>query len=158
MKTYVLERIQTLPRPVNEVFPFFEAPENLGRITPPWLAFRMLTPSPVDIKQGTLIEYTIRWLGIPIRWRTLIVAYQPPGLFVDEQLKGPYSFWHHTHSFVSADVGTEMSDLVRYRLPGAILGDLLHRLFIRRQLDQNFDYRERTIAEIFASPTVLRPT
>ena len=157
MKTYILERRQTLPRPVNEVFPFFDAPENLGKITPPWLALRMLTPFSLDIQQGTLIDYTIRWLGIPIRWRTLISDYQPPAMFVDEQLKGPYNFWHHTHTFVPTGEGTEMSDCVRYRLPGGILGDLLHSLVIRRQLKRIFDYRERTIAEIFAPPGVRCP-
>ena len=158
MKTYVLERSQRLPRPADEVFPFFEAPENLARITPRWLAFQMLTPCPLDMKEGTLIDYTIRWLGIPLRWRTLITAYRPPELFVDEQLSGPYSFWHHTHTFVPVDGGTEVSDCVRYRLPGGVFGRLLHSLFIRRQLKRIFDYRERAIAEIFASSSVLRPT
>lgn len=98
VRTYFLERKQKLPKLVKEVFSFFEAPENLALITPPWLRFRLLAPSPVEMKVGAIIDYTSRWLGIPLPWRTQITAYRSPEISVDEQVKGPYVLWHHAHA------------------------------------------------------------
>jgi ligand-binding SRPBCC domain-containing protein len=147
----MLERKQLLPLSREELFTFFQAPENLARITPPRLGFRIITPSPVEMKVGTLIDYTIRVLGIPIRWRTLITTYEVPVRFVDEQIKGPYSFWHHTHTFVTAEGGTEMTDTVHYILPLGILGDLAYTLMVRRQLEEIFDYRATAIVRLLES-------
>jgi ligand-binding SRPBCC domain-containing protein len=149
MTVYSLTRTQFLPPPPEEVFRFFENPENLAAITPEWLSFRILTPPPIDLKVGTLIDYSIRWLGLGMRWRTMITTYDPPRRFVDEQLRGPYSLWHHTHSFRSVEGGTEMTDLVRYMLPCGVLGELAHRFIVRRQLDAIFDHRARVIAGVF---------
>jgi ligand-binding SRPBCC domain-containing protein len=153
MNIHTYTRTQVLPGMPEEVFAFFEKPENLSRITPPWLQFRILTPSPVEMKIGTVIDYTISLLGVPIRWRTLITTYQPPERFVDEQVRGPYALWHHTHSFIRTEEGTRMVDAIRYAVPGGILGTMAHRWFVRRQLKTIFDYREKVISEIF-SPTV----
>jgi ligand-binding SRPBCC domain-containing protein len=92
----------------------------------------------------------VRWLGMPARWTTLITSYEPPVRFVDQQLRGPYSFWHHTHEFRATPRGTVMTDRVRYVLPAGPVGVLLHTLLVRRQLEEIFDFRRRVIAEIFA--------
>ena len=103
-----------LPRPREEVFAFFSDARNLDAITPPWVCFRMLTPAPVEMKAGALIDYKLRVHGIPIRWRSKITEWEPPVRFVDEQLRGPYRLWIHEHEFESRDGGTLVRDYVRY--------------------------------------------
>ncbi len=150
MKIYTLKREQVVPRRLDDVFPFFADPQNLARLTPPSLGFVILTPSPIATRQGALIDYTIGVLGVRTHWRTLISDYDPPHSFTDIQLKGPYLFWHHTHSFRQTDSGTIIGDEVRYVMPFGILGRAVHALLVRRRLRQIFDFRERVIAEIFA--------
>ena len=149
MKPYILKRTQLIHCPLAEVFPFFESPENLARITPPWLHFVIRTPSPVQMKTGTLIEYTIRWFGLPVYWKTEIKNYEPPLRFIDEQICGPYSFWHHTHVFNEVNGMTEMTDLVQYRLPFGPVGRIAHAFLIRGQLEEIFEYRNKAIERIF---------
>ena len=145
--TYTLQRRQFFPRPRDEVFPFFADAGNLQAITPQFLHFEYLTPLPVEMRPGTLIDYRIRLLGLPMRWRTRIDEFDPPRRFVDVQLRGPYRMWHHTHEFHEVEGGTLMIDLVRYQMPLGPLGRLVHLLLVRRLLDQIFDYRRRTLAE-----------
>ncbi|MBE0565176.1 MAG: SRPBCC family protein [Krumholzibacteria bacterium] len=141
---------QRVPRPRDAVFAFFAQPENLARITPPWLGFRILTPPPLPMHEGALIDYVIRLGPLPTRWRTLITTFDPPHRFVDEQLAGPYSFWHHTHEFeADGDDGTLIRDCVRYVLPGGPLGDLVHALAVRRQIAGIFAHRRVVIAALF---------
>ena len=149
MRTYILQREQWVDRPLDRVFPFFERPENLALITPPGLDFRLLTPRPVKMEQGRVIDYTIRIFAMPVRWRTLITTYEPPFRFVDEQILGPYSFWHHTHTFTEIPGGTLIGDDVRYLLPLGWLGDLMNALAVRRRLEGIFTHRRRVVAERF---------
>lgn len=151
MKIYTITREQVIPKPVDEVFSFFSRPENLGRLTPRNLGFQILTPSPVRMKEGALIDYKINLLGFPVRWRSMISLYDPPRTFVDEQLGGPYSFWHHTHEFVKAGQGTLVRDRVLYVMPFGFLGDLLQKFLVRRKLDRIFQYRSQLMEEIFSS-------
>ena len=131
------------PPPVA-VFPFFAAAENLQELTPPWLHFEILTPTPLPVRQGLRIDYRIRLHGVPMRWRTEIPVYEPPHRFVDHQLRGPYRRWHHEHTFVAKDGGTLCGDRVTYRPP---LGGPIHNLFIAPQLRRIFAYRrERMLA------------
>lgn len=149
MTVHTLRRTQRFPHPARDVFAFFETPENLAVITPRWLDFRILTPSPIHMEQGTLIDYTIRWLTVPVRWTTLITNYDPPNGFVDEQIRGPYALWHHRHTFVETNGWTEMTDDVRYALPLGPIGRAAHALLVRHQLEEIFDHRSRVIGRIF---------
>ena len=145
MKVYTLKKDQTVPRPLDEVFAFFERPENLARITPPWLGFRILTPSPIVMKRGAKFEYTVRVMGVRVGWESLISDYQPPHRFVDEQTRGPYAYWHHTHTFLQVDDGTLVGDEVRYAMPFGVIGTLAQRFAVRRQLEEIFSYRATVI-------------
>jgi ligand-binding SRPBCC domain-containing protein len=145
----ILRTRQLVTADLETVFPFFARPENLAAITPDWLDFRILTPSPIPMRPGAVVDYLIRLGPVPQRWRTMITTYDPPHVFVDEQLGGPYSFWHHTHRFEAAEGGTLLTDEVRYLLPFGALGELAHRLVIKRQLAAIFRHRHRIIADKF---------
>ena len=139
---HVLRREQRLPGPPERVFPFFADAANLEAITPPWLSFRVVTPRPVEMRAGTLIEYRLRLHGLPIRWLTRIEVWEPPHRFVDAQLSGPYKLWHHAHEFApDGDGGTIMRDTVHYALPYGPLGEIARRLFVARDLASIFDHR-----------------
>lgn len=140
-----------IPRPPGEVFAFFSDVANLERITPPWLNFSILTPR-VALHQGALIDYRIRLKGLPMTWKTLISDWAPPHRFVDEQLRGPYRLWHHTHEFTAVPGGTRMVDTVRYAIPLGPLGSLAHVLFVRRDLERIFAYRREHIGRIMGLP------
>jgi ligand-binding SRPBCC domain-containing protein len=146
--THGLEREQWLARPIEEVFAFFGDANNLEAITPSWLHFSVITPAPIAMGIGTRIEYSLRWRRLPLRWTTIIEAWEPPYRFVDTQLRGPYRLWHHTHTFQSQMGGTLIRDEVRYRLPLGWLGSALHRLGIHRDLEAIFDERARRVREL----------
>jgi ligand-binding SRPBCC domain-containing protein len=142
VSVHVLERRQRLDVPPERAFAFFGDARNLEAITPPWLRFRVVTPEPITMRRGTLIDYRLRLHGLPLRWRTRIDAWEPPHRFVDSQLRGPYALWEHTHTFAADGAGVVTSDRVRYALPR-----FAPAWFVRRDLDRIFDYRARAIAE-----------
>lgn len=144
-----------LPRPLREVFPFFANAENLERITPPFLHFQILTPRPIEMRRGTLIDYKISLHGIPIRWRTEITVWEPPFRFVDTQLRGPYREWIHEHTFEERDGETVCRDRVDYKVPG---GSLVHRLFVERDVRTIFTYRRDVLLEIFSKDLTVLTT
>lgn len=142
------EQLVSAPRP--EVFAFFADAANLDAITPPWMRFRIVTPMPVEMAAGVLLDYRLRYHGVPLRWRTRIEAWQPEVLFVDLQVRGPYRLWHHTHRFEpTVGGGTQIIDIVRYALPLGPLGAVAHWLTVRRDVAAIFDYRRGEIAERF---------
>jgi ligand-binding SRPBCC domain-containing protein len=135
-----------LPRPRGEVFAFFADAANLEAITPPWLKFHVLTPPPITLQAGALIDYRLRVHGVPLRWRTRIAVWEPPVRFVDEQLRGPYRRWVHEHTFEERDGGTLCRDRVEYDVLG---GRLIERLFVRRDVETIFAYRKERLTERF---------
>ena len=139
-----LETATSLPLPQDAVFAFFADADNLQRITPPELAFRILTPVPIDIGEGAIIDYRLRLFGVPFNWRTRIVEWHPDERFVDEQVSGPYNSWRHLHTFAGCEEGTRMTDRIEYRLPLQPAGALALPL-VRRQLDRIFRYRANAI-------------
>jgi ligand-binding SRPBCC domain-containing protein len=148
---HTLRREQRLPRPIDEVFAFFADARNLEAITPPLLRFRVLTPEPIRMGPGALIRYRLRVRRVPVGWLTVIREWDPPRRFVDEQLRGPYALWHHTHTFSALPDGegaTLMRDEVRYALPLGMLGELARRLFVGRDVEAIFDYRAKRIVEL----------
>ena len=151
MKVHQARYQMIVDRPLDEVFAFFEKPENLAVLTPRELGFVVLTPSPIEMKQGALIDYTIRIMGKRVRWRTMITTYSPPHRFIDEQLLGPYSFWHHTHEFEDVNGSTRITDTVRYLVPFGFIGVIAQKLFVRRQLDRIFEFRAKAITNHFSS-------
>jgi ligand-binding SRPBCC domain-containing protein len=128
------------------VFEFFSEPQNLARLTPASMKFRIVTPEPLSLGNGTRIAYRLRVHGIPLRWESEIRDWNPPHEFVDVQLHGPYRSWHHRHRFSAEDGGTLVIDEVDYAPPG---GWLFDRLFIRRDLRKIFSYRIERLSELF---------
>lgn len=149
MRLYTLKRQQLISRPLEEAFSFFSRPENLSLITPASLKFQMLTPSPIEMKEGAMIDYTVRPFGFPLRWTTFITDFKPPYRFADLQLRGPYAYWHHVHTCTETDDGTMMTDEIHYGLPFGLLGRIAHALFVRRQLDMIFDFRKAALETAF---------
>jgi ligand-binding SRPBCC domain-containing protein len=148
-RTHLLTRTLHLPLPRPDVFAFFADAHNLARITPPELRFRIVH-APDALSQGALIDYRLSLFGIPFGWQTEISAWEPPHRFVDEQRRGPYRVWHHTHTFAKEAGGTRIDDEVRYALPLCPLGEIAHPL-VRWQLNRIFDFRQQAIREIFGT-------
>mgnify|MGYP001555332557 FL=1 len=136
---------------MQEAWSFFSSPENLARITPPEMGFVIRAPFPGNsIHPGQRITYTIRpLLRVPMTWVTLITEVDEPRSFTETQVNGPYALWHHRHSFEPAPGGTLMKDRVDYALPLGPLGEIAHRIFVRRQLEGIFNFRERTLERLF---------
>lgn len=146
---------QILAQPRERVFPFFADAANLGRITPPELGFRILTPPPIVMAAGAIIDYRIRLALVPLSWRTEITRWEPPDEFVDVQRRGPYAQWIHRHRFEDLPGGrTLMEDEVRYRLPFGPLG-LVALPLVRREIARIFAHRRRVVAELFGEVTEL---
>lgn len=147
--TYHLERVQFIPRSRHEVFGFFSNAANLEKLTPPFLRFEILSPLPIVMRPGALIDYRLNLYGLPVHWQTEIATFDPENSFSDVQLKGPYRKWHHLHQFSEVPGGTEMRDAVDYEIPFGLFGRMAHPLFVRRSLQKIFDYRWRVVEELF---------
>jgi len=147
MKEHLLKFELWRPRPLDSIFEFLSDARKLGVMTPDWVNFKILTPTPIDMRVGALIDYRIRVRGLPPPWRTLIREWNPPHSFVDEQIRGPYRRWHHTHKFGFKDGGTPCGDEVSYAPWG---GALMNRLFVRREVERIFAFREAALRKRFS--------
>ena len=149
MNIFTFQSQQWLPQPTENVFRFFSDAQNLEQLTPPFLRFEVLTPSPIVMCAGALIDYQLRVHGFPIRWRTEITEWNPPHYFVDQQSRGPYTLWHHTHRFSERNGGTDCFDEVRYRPRG---GGVVNWLFVRRDIERIFAFRRAQLLKFFPEP------
>ena len=150
MRVHRLEREQIVDRPIEEVFAFFSQATNLERITPPWLRFSVLTPEPIQMGTGALIDYRLRLHGVPLSWRSQIEEWHANVKFVDRQVRGPYRLWHHTHEFSRTGNGTRIHDRVDYALPFGRLGEVAQRMVVARDLRRIFDYRHAAVARLLS--------
>ena len=141
------ETIVAAPR--QDVFAFFSDPRNLARITPPSLGFEIVRMPDRALRAGDRIDYVIRLLGIPVRWRTVITVWEPEHRFVDEQERGPYKYWRHEHVLTDTGSGTLMVDQVEYRVPLGVIGAVVAGWWVRRNVRAIFEYRASGIARIF---------
>jgi ligand-binding SRPBCC domain-containing protein len=148
---HLFETETRVPLPIDRVFAFFSDAGNLEAITPPWLHFHMVTPPPIVLRAGALLDYRLRVHGVPIRWRTEIVEWSPPHRFVDRQLRGPYRRWVHTHTFEAAGNETVMRDRVEYAVPGWILEPLVHRWLVEPDVRRIFKFREEKTRELLCT-------
>jgi ligand-binding SRPBCC domain-containing protein len=146
MRTYQFFDEIVVPVALEEVFSFFSEARNLEKLTPPWLRFKILTEEPINMAPGTVIDYQIRWHGIPLSWRTEIEVWEPPHRFVDRQIRGPYRLWRHEHLFSDRGNGTAVTDRVEYAPFG---GAIAHRLAVARDVDRIFAYRHEVLGQDF---------
>jgi ligand-binding SRPBCC domain-containing protein len=151
VRSFILRREQCIPKPIEEAFAFFADSKNLEAITPPWLGFQILSPEPIAMAPGTLIEYRLRWHRLPMRWVTEIRSWDPPTSFRDVQLRGPYRLWEHSHRFQSVDGGTRISDVVLYALPFGLLGRMAHAWVVKADLEGIFDYRAKKVSALLGN-------
>ncbi|MEM6334819.1 MAG: SRPBCC family protein [Planctomycetota bacterium] len=153
--TYRLTMHQWLEPSQQDLWPFFSNAANLEEITPDSVQFHVITPQPVDMHPGTLIDYRLKVRGLPLRWRTHISDWNPPTSFIDQQVRGPYDLWHHEHRFVADGSGTRCTDTVHYRVPGGPLAPLIHAMFVGPDVRKIFAHRAVVLADRFASGRVL---
>jgi len=149
VKTYTLNFQQQVSRPLREIFDFFSRAENLEELTPPWLNFKILKAEPQPVQQGTVIHYSLRLHGIPLRWMSEIVEWEPPHRFVDLQLRGPYKLWRHEHRFEARDGGTLISDTIHLSLPFGFLGQLGYKIKVHSDVQEIFAFRREKIGALF---------
>lgn len=150
-KTHILQRIQTIPTTLETAWNFFSNPSNLGEITPAEMDFKVISTNHSEkMYAGRLIEYYVKPIfGIRIYWMTEITHVEDQKYFVDEQRIGPYSLWHHQHHFKEIQGGVEMTDVVHYRIPYGFIGGWMNALFIRKRVEEIFDYRFKVIEKKF---------
>jgi ligand-binding SRPBCC domain-containing protein len=146
VKLFHLRSEVVLPEPLTVVFAFFADAANLQRITPPWLNFEVVSPTPIEMKVGQIIDYRLKVRGLPLRWRSEITGWQPPHGFVDEQIRGPYKVWRHEHTFTEREGKTVCEDDVTYAVLG---GALVNRFLVAPDVKRIFDYRRKRLLEIF---------
>ncbi len=148
MKVFTLHRSQVLPGTPEAVFPFFADARNLEAITPPLLRFEVVTPGEIPMRVGTLIQYRLTLRGLSLNWLTSIQDWEPGRRFVDQQVRGPYALWHHTHEFAPhGERETLMTDTVRYAIGFGPFGELAARAFVHRDVAKIFDFRQRAILD-----------
>lgn len=145
MTVYTFTDELTVPHGREKVFAFFADAQNLEALTPPWLRFVIETPHPIVMRRGAIIDYRLRIRGVPVKWKTEITCWEPPGRFIDEQRRGPYRQWIHEHTFEAVPGGTIVRDSVAYAVPG---GALVNRFFVRKDVEKIFAFRKQALSAL----------
>jgi len=154
MKTFWLRTELWLPQSREDVFQFFADPQNLDRLTPAWLRFKILSPPDTAMRAGTTLDYHLRIHGVPVRWQSEISLWEPPNRFIDRQVKGPYSLWVHEHTFAPHRGGTLIGDNVEYAVPG---GAIVEKFLVAPDIARIFDYRRTILSELFNPARIAPP-
>lgn len=150
MKIYTLHSKQNLPISVDEAWQFLSDPKNLKDITPDYMGFDILSGGDRPMFPGQIIQYSVTpLLGIRTKWVTEITYVEDKKYFVDEQRFGPYALWHHKHFIKEIPGGVEMEDIIDYKLPMGVLGQLVHPIIVKPKLDEIFEYRQKRLIELF---------
>ena len=150
MKIYTLHKKQKLPISVDEAWAFLSNPKNLKIITPDYMSFDMITKTDRPLYTGQILQYIVTpLLGIKTKWVSEITHIEDKKYFVDEQIYGPYSLWHHKHFIKEIDGGVEMEDIIDYKIPLGILGQLVHPFLVKPKLEEIFSYRQKKLIELF---------
>lgn len=150
MKIYRLHTKQNLPISVDKAWEFLSSPKNLKTITPDYMGFHILSGADRPMFPGQIIQYIVTpVLGIKTKWVTEITHVKDKEYFVDEQRFGPYSLWHHKHFIKPIEGGVEMEDIVDYKVPMGILGQLVHPILVKPKLEEIFNYRTKKLEELF---------
>jgi ligand-binding SRPBCC domain-containing protein len=152
MKIYRLETVQNLPITKQKAWDFFSDPKNLKTITPDYMGFKILTGEANKMFAGQIIQYIVTpILKIPVKWVTEITHVKEGEYFVDEQRFGPYSLWHHKHFIKPIKNGVEMIDIVDYKIPFGVLGQLMHPILVKPKLNEIFEYRRTALINLFGN-------
>ena len=150
MKIYRLETIQNLPISQKEAWDFLSDPRNLKTITPDYMCFEIVSGAASKMYAGQILQYIVTpLLNIPLKWVTEITHVREGEYFVDEQRFGPYSLWHHKHFIKPIKNGVEMIDIVDYKVPFGLLGQLVQPFLVRPKLEEIFEYRKNALDRIF---------
>lgn len=150
MKIYTLHKKQKLPISVNQAWDFLSNPKNLKTITPPFMGFDIISGAEKEMYPGQIIEYVVKpVMGIPNKWVTEITHVVENNFFVDEQRFGPYALWHHKHFLKEIPGGIEMEDLIHYKVPFGIIGQLVNPILVRPKLEEIFEFRRKKLIELF---------
>jgi ligand-binding SRPBCC domain-containing protein len=153
-RVHILELRQRVELPIERAFEFYGSARNLERITPPWLEFEVITPDPIEMGPGTLLDYRLKLHRVPVRWQTRIEEWEPPRRFVDTQVRGPYSLWEHTHTFeADGPEATVIEDRIRYSIPFGPIGEIADRLLVQRDLRRIFDFRRDAVTRELGGPS-----
>lgn len=152
MKIYTLHKKQKLPISINDAWEFLSDAKNLKVITPDYMGFNILSGADRPMYSGQIIQYIVTpILGIKTKWVTEITHVLDKQYFVDEQRFGPYALWHHKHFIKEIEGGVEMEDIIDYKIPLGIIGQLAHPIIVKPKLEEIFEYRQKKLIELFGS-------
>ena len=152
MKIHTLHKKQQLPISLDTAWEFLSNPRNLKTITPDYMSFNIVSEIDRPLYTGQIIQYIVTpLLGIKTKWVSEITHIEEKKYFVDEQMYGPYALWHHKHFIKEIDGGVEMEDIIDYKVPLGILGQIVHPFIVKPKLEEIFNYRQEKLEELFGT-------
>jgi ligand-binding SRPBCC domain-containing protein len=152
MKIYTLHKSQKLPISLDTAWEFLCNPANLSKLTPSEMNMKIISGADRPMYAGQVLQYTVTPVaGIKTKWVSEITQFEDKKYFVDVQLYGPYAFWHHKHFIHEIDGGVEMEDVIDYKVPLGLLGQLVHPILVKPKLEEIFNYRKTQLEALFGS-------